>query len=158
MTNMQEILKKIAEDKGAVDRMMNPVVTQTANSILPQAWQKPVLNHYNKYQDLYNAGALGLAGTAAYKGLSSLFGGDDDDEVVVSKRRRGGNGIGSWLLPMAVIGGGAYLLNRYGNKIGQALLSPKQQSGLRTGTVVNGVAKHIPVYGTYHRLWTGDWS
>lgn len=145
------------EPRGAVDRMMSPWMEEGIKH-LPQNWQQPVLNHYNKYQSLYNAGALGLAGGTLYRGVSSLL--DDDDGY---PRRRHSSSIGGWLLPMAVIGGGAYLWNKYGDQITNgfknfqqlANMTPAQRKDLETAAGMGRVIRRTGQYiSRIPRPWT----
>ena len=109
---------------------MTPIITSTATSLLPQGVGNTVADHYQKYQHIYNPALIGLAGTALYKGVNALTGDDDDDRP---RRGRSGGGLGSWLLPMAILGGGAYLWNKYGDDIKNGLTNLKQFSSITPG-------------------------
>ena len=94
---------------------MTPYVSTPLNYIDSSG---TLAKHYKENQSLYNAGLIGLGTTAAYKTMQSAF---DNNNQQQGGLNGAVNGITSWLLPMAVIGGGAWLLNKYGPQIKEAI-------------------------------------
>jgi hypothetical protein len=110
---------------------MDPYMQKILATVTPARYKDKILNSYGNNRTLYNLAALALLGvgaTAAYRGVRGAFGGGDDGWVFDPSSRRwhkgpdgGGGGflggVGNYLLPIALLAGGGYLWNRYGDKI-----------------------------------------
>ena len=120
-----------SQPQGPLDRFMDPYMKKVITTVTPNKYKDSVLNSYSHNRTLYNLAALALLGgigTGLYRGARGMFGGHDDGYRFDPHARRwyrggygGGGGffgnVGSFLLPMALLAGGGYLWNKYGDKV-----------------------------------------
>ena len=116
---------------GPLDRMMDPFMRKALTTLSPAKYREGIVNNYIRNRTAWNLGAAALGGlglAAAVRGIRNAFGSDDDDDddYYVPRRRRrsrGLFGLGGWgnaltfLAPMALLAGGGYLWNKYGDKV-----------------------------------------